>query len=259
MNNLNLTLIQADLIWEDALGNRKKFDQLFRQIQSPTDLVILPEMFTTGFSMSPQALAEELPGISSEWMTAWAIKLDAAIVGSLIIKEKNKYYNRLLWVMPDGEVLHYDKRHLFSLAGEHHHYTAGRESLIVEYKGWKIMPLVCYDLRFPAWSRNTVNYDLLIYIANFPDRRSFAWNNLLKARAIENQSYTVGLNRVGIDGNDVYYAGDSCVLDYAGNYHLQLPPREIIQSTCLDYKQQKEFRKKFAFLDDRDLFNFELK
>lgn len=254
MNSLEITLVQTDLIWEDAQSNRLKLESFFKQIKSPTDVILLPEMFTTGFSMSPQPLAEALPGISSDWMRKWAKKTNAAIVGSLIIKEKDQYYNRLLWVMPDGEIFHYDKRHLFSLAGEHHQYTAGQKPLVIEYRGWKIMPLVCYDLRFPVWSRNTMNYDLLIYIANFPDLRSFAWRSLLKARAIENQSYTVGLNRVGVDGNDVYYAGDSCVLNYDGTYRKQLPPREVMVSIHLDYEQQQQFRREFAFLDDRDSF-----
>ena len=256
MDNLKITLVQADLIWEDATANKLKFDRFFENINTPTDLIILPEMFTTGFSMFPQPLAEVLPGTTSEWLKKWAEKLNAAIVGSLIIKEKNRYYNRLLWVMPDGKILHYDKRHLFSFANEHQQYTAGQEQLIVQYKGWKIMPLICYDLRFPVWSRNTMEYDLLIYIANFPDKRNYAWRNLLRARAIENQAYTIGLNRVGTDGNDVYYAGNSCVLNYDGHYKAQLSPGEIMQTVTLHHDEQKQFRKNFAFLDDQDAFDF---
>lgn len=256
MNNLNITLIQADLVWENASANRIKFDQALKQVSKFTDLIILPEMFTTGFSMYPQSLAEEFPGTTSDWLKKWAKKLDAAIVGSLIIKEKGHYYNRLLWAMPNGEFYDYNKRHLFSLAGEHHQYKSGQSQVIIEYKGWKIMPLVCYDLRFPVWSRNTMNYDLLIYIANFPERRSYAWRNLLKARAIENQAYTIGLNRVGTDGNGIYYAGDSCVLNYEGRYNTLLPSREFIQNITLNYNEQKDFREKFAFLNDRDLFDF---
>lgn len=256
MNDLIITLIQADLIWEDSLANHLKFEQLFGEIVTPTDIIILPEMFTTGFSMSPKLLAEPFPGPTSKWLQKYAKELNAAIVGSLIIKENDHFYNRLLWVMPDGEIFHYDKRHLFSLAGEHLEYSAGENQLLITYKGWKIMPLICYDLRFPAWSRNTVDYDLLLYIANFPDRRGFAWRSLLRARAIENQAYTIGLNRVGLDGNNIYYAGDSCVLNFDGHPLAQLPPREIIHHTVLKAKPQQVFREKLAFLNDKDSFEF---
>lgn len=255
---MKIILAQQNLAWEAPAQNRLQLEQWFRQFPADVDMVILPEMFTTGFSMTPTGLAEQMGGTTHQWLQQWAKVLDAAIVGSLIIEAGNKYYNRLLWVHPDGRTEYYDKRHLFTLAGEQHHYQAGKDQLIVSYQGWRIMPLICYDLRFPVWSRNNMDYDLLLYVANFPDKRGHAWRSLLTARAIENQSYTIGLNRVGTDGNGIYYAGDSCLIDYAGQTQAHLPPRAHWQMVTLDKATQQSFRKKLAFLPDRDTFSLEL-
>jgi len=252
---LRLALVQADLHWENPQANRDNLERLLDAAQHRTpDVIVLPEMFTTGFSNNAPALAEPPGGTTTQWMQAQARQRQAAVVGSLIIAEGGHYYNRLLWVMPDGEVLHYDKRHLFTLAGEHHVYTAGRSRVVVAYKGWQIMPLVCYDLRFPVWSRNDLAYDVLLYVANFPERRAHAWRSLLVARAIENQAYTVGVNRVGDDGNGIYYAGDTCAIRYDGRSMAQLPAREWVQWVELSHTAQQAFRQQMAFLDDRDVF-----
>jgi omega-amidase len=258
MDQLNVSLVQADLAWEDPVGNRKKLDQLIGQLTLPTDIVVLPEMFTTGFSMNAPALAEPPGGDTSRWLQAQARQLDAAVVGSIITAEGGKFYNRLLWVLPDGQIHTYDKRHLFTLANEDQVYTAGQARLVVDFRGWRILPLVCYDLRFPVWSRNDLAYDLLLYVANFPDRRGHAWRSLLLARAIENQAYTVGLNRVGTDGTGAYYAGDSAVIDSAGAYCSHLPAREMVAQVVLSKTRQDEFRAKFAFLPDRDSFTLDV-
>ena len=221
MKNLKITLIQSNLFWEDKQKNLGHFGEKINTLEAQTDLIVLPEMFSTGFSMQPSLLAEPTDGPTIEWMKKQAKSKNAVVTGSVIIVENEKYYNRLFWVQPDGDFQTYDKRHLFTLANEHHYYAAGQSLLYTNLKGWKILPLICYDLRFPVWSRNTEDYDLLIYVANFPEKRAHAWKTLLQARAIENQAYTVGLNRVGYDGNDIYHSGDSCVLDYSGRtlYH----------------------------------------
>lgn len=254
MQTLNVTLIQANLIWEDAKANRKHFEEVFKNIKpNTTDIIVLPEMFSTGFTMQPKGLAEKPNGTTVNWMSSWAGRLNTAIVGSIIIEDNKKYYNRLIWMPPTGVPQHYDKKHLFSLAGEHQNYAAGNERLLVNnYKGWNICPLICYDLRFPEWSRNTNNYDLLIYVANWPINRIDAWNNLLKARAIENQAYTIGVNRVGKDGNNVKYNGNSSVIDFKGNTMLNIVDNEFSTTITLQKEPQKEFRKRFPFLDDMD-------
>lgn len=252
MENLRITLVQSNLFWEDKNANLKHFESLLKPLAKQTDLIILPEMFTTGFSMNTLKLAELMSGTTVKWLKKQANLLSAAIIGSCIITESGQYYNRLIWVEPNGSIQYYDKRHLFSFANEHEHYTAGEKHLLVEYKGWKIMPLICYDLRFPVWSRNTVDYDLLIYIANFPEKRSFAWKQLLTARAIENQAYTIGVNRIGEDGKGIAYAGDSCLLAFSGKTLLDLKDKEIINTISLSYTEQQDFRKQFAFLQDRD-------
>lgn len=255
MECLKIALLQADLIWEQAVDNRSKFTRLFQTLAPGTDLILLPEMFTTGFSMEPAKLAETMAGETVLWLKQQAAALNAAITGSLIIEEDGNYYNRLLWVTPDGQIRSYDKRHLFTLAGEEKVYAPGKEQLLVDYKGWKIMPLICYDLRFPVWSRNQFDYDLLLYVANFPDQRGLAWRTLLQARAIENQAYTIGLNRVGTDANGVYYAGDSCLVDYEGKVRHHLPPREMVAQFEIKKEEQALFRKKLAFLSDQDKFS----
>ncbi|MEL6831933.1 MAG: amidohydrolase [Bacteroidota bacterium] len=255
MSELKLALVQADLIWENASRNRDKFERLLAGLSPGTDIVVLPEMFSTGFSMEPQRLAEPMDGPTITWMREKAATLGAVITGSVIIEEGGKYFNRLLWITPDGELEQYNKRHLFTLAGEEKVYTAGTEQLVLTYRDWKIMPLVCYDLRFPVWSRNQFQYDLLLYVANFPDKRGFAWRTLLQARAIENQSYTIGLNRVGTDGNGIYYAGDSMLVNYDGSIKTHLPPREMVQEVVIMRAPQDTFRQKLAFLPDQDQFS----
>ncbi|MDR6969147.1 putative amidohydrolase [Flavobacterium arsenatis] len=251
---MKIALIQTDIIWEDADQNRKNFEEKINTIASDVDLIILPEMFTTGFSMHPEALAETMKGESVLWLQHLAKAKNAAITGSLIIKENDRFYNRLVFVFPSGEIQFYDKRHLFSLAGEDELYSAGAKKLIVEYKGWKICPLICYDLRFPVFSRNTEDYDLLIYAANWPTTRILAWDTLLKARAIENMCYTIGVNRIGKDGNDHPYSGHTQVVDFLGNSVIEPSEKEIILIAELDKQQLLETRKKLDFLNDRDVF-----
>jgi len=207
---ISVSIIQSDIIWEDRLSNLENYQNKINQIES-TDLIVLPEMFTTGFSMNPKDISETMSGETIQWMKANASKMNSAICGSIIIEEDDKYFNRFIWVNPDGSIHHYDKKHLFSFAGEDKNYTSGNNKLIIEYKGWKICPLICYDLRFPVWSRNSEGYDLLIYVANWPDKRKLAWKTLLTARAIENQCYVIGVNRVGKDTKN-YYSGEIHIL-----------------------------------------------
>ncbi len=254
MEVLRLSFVQDALVWEDKQKNLDYFGQKLTDLKELTDLIVLPEMFTTGFSMQAKKLAETMDGNTVQWLKKQAARLSSAIMGSCIIVEDGNYFNRLLFVTPQGNIHHYDKRHLFSFAGEHHHYTAGKERILIEYKGWKIMPLICYDLRFPVWSRNVDNYDLLIYVANFPDKRRFAWEQLLTARAIENQAYTVGLNRIGIDGKGIEYSGNSVCLDFSGDIVSHAKSEPIINTVALSYRAQQRFRDQFAFLPDRDIF-----
>jgi len=252
---LRLTLVQSALIWEDKTANLQQFAERLKFLNGQTDLVILPEMFTTGFSMNAESLAEKMDGASVEWMAQEAKKLNAVVTGSLIIEEKGNFYNRLIWMRPDGSFEHYDKRHLFTLAKENDTYTAGTKKLIVEHKGFRICPLICYDLRFPVWSRNVEEYDLLIYVANWPDKRSQAWRSLLIARAIENQAYTVGVNRVGEDENGHQYRGDSMVVDFSGEVFFHTAKVENSSTIHLERTPMEVFRKKLAFLADRDAFS----
>jgi omega-amidase len=254
---MKVTTIQARLNWENAEANRAYFSEKIAGLSEATDLVILPEMFSTGFSMNATALAETMDGPTLDWLRNEALKLGAAITGSFIAKDGDHYHNRLIWMQPDGQFFHYDKRHLFTFAGEHEHYDAGQKHLIVEWKGWKIMPLICYDLRFPVWSRNVQGYDLLIYVANWPEARSYAWQSLLTARAIENQAYTIGVNVVGQDGKGISYSGDTVIHNYAGEVLYRVSHTEDVFTLELDKTAQVEFRAKFAFLNDRD--GFELK
>ncbi|HKK75224.1 MAG TPA: amidohydrolase [Saprospiraceae bacterium] len=251
---LRVTIVQADLIWENVTANLQHMDHLLEGLSGKTDLVVLPEMFTTGFTMSPKDLAEPLHGPTFEWMTAFAKKTEAAVTGSIVCREADSYYNRLLFVRPDGSFAHYDKRHLFTLAGEEKVYEPGQENITIEWKGWKIRPQVCYDLRFPVWSRNTNDYDLLFYVANWPRPRRQAWISLLAARAIENQVYCIGVNRCGVDPNGHEYPGDSSVYDYAGDLYTQISEQEGLMTVSLDKSQQDHFRKKLNFLADRDHF-----
>ena len=254
MEQLRITTIQAALHWEDPAANRRDFARKIAPLQGQTDLIVLPEMFTTGFTMAAERLAEPMEGPTLAWMREQAAASGAVLTGSLIVREGAGCYNRLVWMRPDGSYHCYDKRHLFTLAGEQHHYQPGRRRLVVTWRDWKVLPLICYDLRFPVWSRNTDDYDLLLYVANWPERRGHAWRSLLTARAIENQVYTVGLNRVGTDGNDVYYAGDSMIVDYGGALRYRIAHAEDVCTIALSREAQQRFRHKLAFLPDRDRF-----
>ena len=255
---LHVIGIQADLVWENPRENIKLFEHKINGINQDFDLVVLPEMFTTGFTMNPINVAETMNGFAINWMTKMAQKFDCAITGSLVISENNHYYNRLVFVHPSGKIETYNKRHSFTLAGEDKVYTSGTEKLIVNYKGWKICPLICYDLRFPVWARNAKNYDLLIYMANWPVTRIKAWDTLLKARAIENMSYTIGVNRTGKDANNYQYSGNSLIVDYLGDVLSDLPKNEIgIIKTTLYKNNQLKVRKQLGFLNDKDSFHID--
>lgn len=254
LKDLTITLIQTNLIWENSEANKTHFNQLLTNIKE-TDLIILPEMFTTGFSMEPEKLAEPDGGPTCQWLKQWAIDLQAVITGSLIIKNNEQhFFNRLFWTRPDGTSIHYDKRHLFQMAEEHKHYNAGTHQLLVEHKGWKIRPLICYDLRFPVWSRDAYNTDLLLYVANWPSKRRMQWNRLLAARAIENLSFAVGVNRIGIDGKDLLYSGDSQIVDYLGDKVLDCKNQDGIFYYTLCGEQLLAFRESFPAYQDADLF-----
>ena len=259
MNNtiLNIALIQTDIIWEKPKENRALLTEKIESLKPETDLIILPEMFTTGFTMNTD-LAENMHDETITWMQKIASENNCAITGSVIIKERDKFYNRLLFVFPNGNIKTYDKRHSFTLANEHKTYTSGNSKLIVEYKGWKICPLICYDLRFPVWSRNIEDYDLLIYTANWPEQRIYAWDSLLKARAIENLSYTIGVNRIGKDGNNHNYIGHSIALNFLGKpiTDKNCVTEKIIEFT-LNKELQNEQRNRFGFLNDKDTFSIQ--
>lgn len=251
---MKIALIQAPLVWENPKANRNYFERKIKSVSEEIDLIILPEMFTTGFTMEPKNLWETMEGETISLLKNLAKAKGAAITGSLIIKENDKLYNRLVFVLPSGEVQNYDKRHLFSLAGEEKIYAAGKEKLIVDYLGWKICPLICYDLRFPVFARNSEDYHLLIYTANWPTQRIHAWNTLLKARAVENMAYTIGVNRIGDDANDYPHIGHSQVVDFLGEFVLEPQGSEGIFEVELDKNQLLETREKYGFLDDRDEF-----
>lgn len=251
---MKVAVVQTHIIWENAVENRSHLSQIINGSLEEIDLIVLPEMFSTGFTMHPKKVAETMQGDTILWLQHLAQAKNCAITGSLVIEEKGKFYNRLVFVFPDGTLKHYDKRHLFSLAGEHKEFSAGTNRLIVEYKGWKICPLICYDLRFPVFSRNLDEYDLLIYVANWPEIRSNAWNSLLKARAIENMTYTIGVNRIGQDENKNKYFGDSQIIDCMGNYVVEPYQSDSMIIAELDQKKQDRNRKKFGFLEDADGF-----
>lgn len=251
---MQVLLIQGPLVWENPKINREYFEERINSITEKLDLVVLPEMFTTGFTMNPAAVSETMQGETVLWLQSLAKAKNCAITGSIVIEENGNFYNRMLFVFPSGEIQHYDKRHLFTLAGEEKVYTAGTQKLFVDYLGWKICPLVCYDLRFPVFSRNVEEYDLLIYVASWPKVRTTAWDALLKARAIENVSYVIGVNRTGEDANKHAYIGHSQVIDCLGDYVIVPEENEAVFSATLDKSKLIETRKKFAFLNDKDIF-----
>lgn len=255
-DELKITLVQTTLEWENPEANRKKFQKIIQSLEESTDLIILPEMFTTGFTMNAEAYAETMEGKTVKWMIKMAREKNAAITGSIIVIENGKFFNRLLFTTPEGKLHAYDKKHLFTLASEQETYTAGNEKLIIQYKGWKICPMICYDLRFPVWARNTENYDVLIYVANWPKARIKAWDVLLQARAIENMAYCIGVNRVGIDGKEFEYVGHSSIYDGLGEDLFQLKNEsEAIMNTILYKNHILEIRKKLQFLEDKDVFD----
>lgn len=255
MQDLKVTLIQSSLYWQNAEANMAMFEEKIWKIKEQTDLIILPEMFTTGFSMDAPRLAEPMNFRAFKWMRQQAAQTGARVVGSVIIKEQDKFFNRLIWMEPDGNFSTYDKRHLFRMAGEDKVYTSGNKKIIKEIKGWKILPLICYDLRFPVWSRNVNNtYDLLLYVANWPSARSLAWNTLLRARAIENISYVAGVNRTFVDGNGLDYSGDSAIIHPNGKELCNLHQEEKIITQTLSWEELKAFRDKFPAHLDSDQF-----
>ena len=257
MTDLKITLIQSNLHWEDKEKNLQMFSEKISSIREETDIIVLPEMFSTGFTMNAGSMAEKMNGITVNWMKEISEIKNCVVTGSLIIEEDGKYFNRLIWMQPDG-LDFYDKRHLFSYAGEDKTYNQGKNKIVKTVKGWKVMPLVCYDLRFPVWSRRSKqnDYDLLIYVANWPEKRVFAWQQLLIARAIENQCYVAGLNRTGNDGNDFYHSGESAVLNFLGENVLKMNANEEFVHTAILSKDDLEnFRKQFAFFQDGDEFN----
>ena len=252
---MKIALLQASLFWENPIANRKYFEEKIIAITENVDLIVLPEMFTSGFTMIPIAVAEIMQGETVLWLQALAKTKNTAVTGSLVIQENGNFYNRLVFVFPSGEIKTYDKKHLFTLAGEDKRYTPGTEKIIIEYKGFKICPLICYDLRFPVFARNTEEYDVLIYVANWPKPRINAWDALLKARAIENMCYTIGVNRIGTDQNLLNYCGRSQAIDFLGNYLVEPQETEGVFIADLDKNALLETRQKFGFLNDRDEFN----
>lgn len=264
MSSLTISIIQAALHWENVSKNLAMFEERIGGIDK-TEIIVLPEMFSTGFSMKPEQLAETMEGQTVTWMKKVAADKRVVVTGSVIIEEEGKYYNRLIWMLPNGQYGYYDKRHLFAFAGEHEHYTAGMRRLIAQVKGWKLNLQVCYDLRFPVWARQQTapqtgsgaaepEYDVLVYVANWPERRNHAWKTLLQARAIENQCYVIGVNRVGKDGNDIHHSGDSMIIDAMGEVLFTRASEECVYTFTLEKEKLQEVRGKLPFLKDRDGF-----
>ncbi len=264
---LTITTIQTNLHWEDKAANLQMLEEKINSITAKTEIVVLPEMFTTGFSMKPELLAETMEGETVQWMKRIAAKKKIILTGSVIIEESDSYYNRLIWMLPNGQYGVYDKRHRFAYAGEDNHFSAGSKRLIASVKGWKINLLVCYDLRFPVWARQSplptgeegvggeaAEYDVLIYVANWPEKRIHAWKTLLQARAIENQCYVVGVNRVGNDGNNIHYSGESMMIDPMGEVLYTKKDEEDIFTLSLDRTHLQTVREKLPFLKDADGF-----
>ena len=264
MSNLKVTLIQSGLHWEDKAANLSMLEEKISGVKEPTHVVILPEMFSTGFSMNPGQLAENMEGNTIAWMKEISRKNKIILTGSMIAEQDGNYYNRMVWMLPNGQYGTYDKRHLFAFAGEDNHYTSGSKRLIASVNGWKVHLLVCYDLRFPVWARQQFDesgnfeYDVLVYVANWPERRNTAWKSLLQARAIENQCYVIGVNRVGKDGNDIYYSGDSMVIDPLGEIIYQKAHDEDVATLTLDREHLEYIREKFPFWKDADQFDIML-
>jgi predicted amidohydrolase len=261
--SLTFSLIQTNLHWENKEANLQMLEEKILSIHHKTEIVVLPEMFSTGFSMKPEEFAETMDGSTVSWMKRIAMQKKIILTGSLMIQENKQYYNRLIWMLPNGTVGCYDKRHRFAFAGEHEHYAPGNKRLIAQVKGWKINLQICYDLRFPVWARQAPpqkgeasepEFDILLYVANWPERRNHAWKSLLTARAIENQSYVIGLNRIGHDGNDIYHSGDSMVIDPLGETLYHKAHDEDVFTITLEKEKQESIRNKFPFWKDADQF-----
>jgi omega-amidase len=261
MPTLSITLIQSNLFWENPGANLEMFTDKINAITEKTEIVVLPEMFTTGFSMDPENFAEDMNGPTLRWMKTIAAEKKIILTGSVMIRENGRYFNRMIWMQPDGKFGFYDKRHLFSYAGEELHYTPGNKKLIVSVKGWKILLQVCYDLRFPVWARQSADrdnqYDAIINVANWPQKRSAAWKTLLAARAIENQCFVVGVNRVGLDKNDIEYSGDSTIIGPLGEVICQHAVQEVTATYVLQKETITKTREHFPFLKDADRFIIE--
>ncbi len=253
MEDLSVTIIQTELFWEDIESNLSAFDEKINSIEADTDLIILPEMFTTGFSMNAPKLAQDMKGSAVSWILEKSREKHTDITGSVIIKDQGKYFNRLLWAKPNGELYTYDKKHLFRMIGEHNIYAAGNRHLTVTLRGWKLRPFICYDMRFPIWTRNLDNqYDVAIYIANWPEKRASHWKLLMPARAVENQCYVIGVNRVGKDGKGYSHSGDSSVIDPTGKIFFQQANTACIHTIRLTYDAVKTYREKFSAWMDAD-------
>ena len=260
MRDLTISLLQTELHWQNAAANRAHFDGLIAAIErnrETENLVVLPEMFSTGFSMDAPALAETMDGESVAWMRLVAKDYDLTVCGSLIVEDAGRYYNRLIWASPNDDVRWYDKRHLFRMANEHEHYAAGSEREVFSLGGWRICPLVCYDLRFPVWSRGVDEFDLLIFVANWPAARRSAWRTLLPARAVENLCYAAGLNRIGVDGNDIRYSGDSGAFDFLGDTLVDCVDEDRTATIVLDGAKLERYRNKFPAHLDADNFSID--
>lgn len=259
MTSLRVTLVQQPLVWQDAAANRARFAALLAPLAGSTDLIVLPETFTTGFSMDVERLGEPAGGPSSRWLADLAAELDAAVTGSVITFDAGRYYNRLLWAEPGAALRGYDKRHLFRMGREHQHFTPGASAWSVPWRGCNVCPQVCYDLRFPVFSRRRpqLEYELLLYVANWPAPRAYAWSQLLRARAIENQAYVVGVNRVGADGSGIAHAGGSAAIDYLGAPLIECGAEPAVTTVSLDLGRLQAFREKFPAHLDADRFTLE--
>lgn len=259
MPDLRISIVQCMLHWEDAAANRAMLGERLARLKASTDLIVLPEMFTTGFSMRSTELAEEMNGATVQWMVQQAKALDAALYGSVVVAEDDRRFNRGLFVTPDGQVTHYDKRHLFRFANETDHYSPGNRRVVVDWRGWRILLQICFDLRFPVFARNRGDYDAILYVANWPEARRYPWSQLLIARAIENQVYVAGINRVGMDGKGIHYSGDSVVVDPRGQVIAAVEPsREGIATVTLDRAALEDFRAKFPVALEADDFMLRL-
>jgi omega-amidase len=255
VQQLKFTIVQPDMYWEDKQANLAQYEQYLSVVEEKMEVVVLPEMFSTGFSMAPERLAETMNGTTVQWMKDIARKYGCILTGSLIIEDEGKYFNRLIWMQPDGNLAYYNKRHLFGYANEDKHYHAGEKRVIVSVKGIRICLLVCYDLRFPVWARNrNEEYDVLLYVANWPERRSLAWKTLLQARAIENLSYAIGVNRVGEDGNGIMHSGDSSVFGPLGELIWQYTGQATCHTITIHKETVEQARQQFSFLEDADKF-----